>query len=44
MQARRQTVWIILGVLALGTVLALAFRAYLHPDMLLELTNLVMCT
>ena len=31
------------GLLALGAILAIAFRAYLRPDMILEFTNWVLC-
>ena len=43
-QFKRETVWMLIGAIALASVLALAFRAYLHPDMLLDITSLVLCT
>lgn len=40
---RRERPWLVLGVVLAAAVLALGFRAYLHPDMVIEFTNLLLC-
>ena len=43
-QAARPARWVVvLGWIALAIVLAAGFRAYLRPDMILELTNFILC-
>lgn len=39
----RERVLAAVGLVVLAAMLAVAFRAYLHPDMILEFTNLVLC-
>lgn len=39
----RERIYTAIGLIVLAAILAIAFRAYLHPDMLLEFTNLVLC-
>lgn len=41
---KRETLWSVLGLVLLAIVLALGFRAYLSPDMVIEFTNLLLCT
>ena len=36
-------IWWTLGGLALAALLAATFRAYLHPDMVLEFTSFILC-
>ncbi|MEO7402842.1 MAG: hypothetical protein ABIU95_04155 [Burkholderiales bacterium] len=43
-RAERPARWVVvLGWIALAIVLAAGFRAYLRPDMILELTNFILC-
>ena len=40
---KRETLWTVLGLALLAGVLALGFRAYFSPDMVIEFTNLLLC-
>jgi hypothetical protein len=40
---RRETLLAGIGLAVLATILTIAFRAYLHPDMLLEFATFILC-
>lgn len=44
MKLKRETFWMAIGAILAAIVLALGFRAYLHPDLVIELTSLLLCT
>jgi hypothetical protein len=39
---KRETLLSVVGLLVVGTILAVAFRAYLHPDFALGLGSLLL--
>ena len=41
---KRERILSLISLALLGALLALAFRAYLSPSMLLEFANLMLCT
>ncbi len=44
MKLGRDLWWIAIGALVAAVVLTLGFRAYLNPDLVIEFTNLLLCT
>ena len=42
--ATRERLWMALGAIVILVLLVIGFRAYLHPDMVIEFANLLLCS